>query len=160
MNAQERLAYLLESVWVPTNRQVLFADITGAVGLEATALVVGTIKAAAASNPLMDTIIIAMSTNGLSLSSPERQGVIDSLAIAGEWPDAVRDAVKALGGVWRPRWQSEGYESEPTLEQITIELAKQDWRERFDAILNQIGTVEQADGVAALRLMADEMGVA
>jgi len=157
MNAQERLAYLLESVWVPTNKQVLFADITGAVGLEATALVVGTIKAAAASNPIMDTIIIAMSTNGLSLSSTERQGVIDSLAIAGEWPDAVRDAVKALGGINRPRWQSEGYSSEPTLEQITIELAKQDWRERFDAILNQIGTVEQADGVAALRVMADEM---
>jgi hypothetical protein len=157
MNAQERLAYLLESVWVPTNKQVLFADITGAVGLEATALVVGTIKAAAASNPIMDTIIIAMSTNGLSLSTAERQGVIDSLAIAGEWPDAVRDAVKALGGINRPRWQSEGYSSEPTLEQITIELAKQDWRERFDAILNQIGTVEQADGVAALRVMADEM---
>jgi len=127
------------------------------VGLEATALVVGTIKAAAASNPIMDTIIIAMSTNGLSLSTAERQGVIDSLAIAGEWPDAVRDAVKALGGINRPRWQSEGYSSEPTLEQITIELAKQDWRERFDAILNQIGTVEQADGVAALRVMADEM---
>jgi hypothetical protein len=157
MNAQERLAYLLESVWVPTNKQVLFADITGAVGLEATALVVGTIKAAAASNPLMDTILIAMSSVGLSLSTADRQGVIDSLAIAGEWPDAVRDAVKDLGGVWRPRWQSEGYESEPTLEQITIELAKQDWRERFDAILNQIGTVEQADGVTALRAMADEM---
>jgi hypothetical protein len=160
MNAQERLAYLLESVWVPTNKQVLFADITGAVGLEATALVVGTIKAAAASNPLMDTILIAMSSVGLSLSTADRQGVIDSLAIAGEWPDAVRDAVKALGGVWRPRWQSEGYESEPTLEQITIELAKQDWRTRFDSILNQIGTVEQADGVAVLRAMADEMEVA
>jgi hypothetical protein len=125
MNAQERLAYLLESVWVPTNKQVLFADITGAVGLEATALVVGTIKAAAASNPLMDTILIAMSSVGLSLSTAERQGVIDSLAIAGEWPDAVRDAVKALGGVWRPRWQSEGYESEPTLEAVTLEVTKQ-----------------------------------
>jgi hypothetical protein len=125
MNAQERLAYLLESVWVPTNRQVLFADITGAVGLEATALVVGTMKAASAANPLMDTIIIAMSTVGLSLSSPERQGVIDSLAIAGEWPDAVRDAVKALGGVDRPRWQVEGYESEPTIEQVQTELTKQ-----------------------------------
>jgi hypothetical protein len=125
MTAQERLAYLLESVWVPTNRQVLFADITGAVGLEATALVVGTMKAASAANPLMDTIIIAMSTVGLSLSSPERQGVIDSLAIAGEWPDAVRDAVKALGGVDRPRWQVEGYESEPTIEQVQTELTKQ-----------------------------------
>jgi len=124
MNAQERLAYLLESVWVPTNKQVLFADITGAVGLEATALVVGTIKAASASNPLMDTILIAMSSVGLSLSTAERQGVIDSLAIAGEWPDAVRDAVKALGGVDRPRWQVEGYESEPTIETVALAATK------------------------------------
>jgi hypothetical protein len=123
MNAEERLAWLLETEWVPTNRQVLFADITAVVGLEATALVVGTMKAASATNPLMDTIIIAMSTNGLSLSTPERQDVIDQLAAAGDWPNEVRDAIKALGGVWRPRWQSAGYASEPTLEQVQSELA-------------------------------------
>lgn len=127
--AQERLDYLLATEFVPTNKQVLFADITAAVGLEATALVVGTIKAASASNPLMDTIIIAMSTNGLSLSTAERQGVIDALAIAGEWPNAVRDAVKSLGGVWRPRWQIEGYESEPTLEAVTLAATKKQLEE-------------------------------
>lgn len=122
MTAEERLAWLLESEWVPTNRQVLVADITAVIGLEATALVVGTMKAAAATNPLMDTIIIAMSTNGLSLSTPERQAIIDSLATAGQWPDAIRDAIKALGGVWRPRWQSAGYAAEPTLETVQAEL--------------------------------------
>jgi hypothetical protein len=73
------------------------------------------------------------------------------------------DAVLALGGGWR-------YES-LTAEQVTAAIAaeqeriaqdaiavrNQDWRTRFDAILNQIGTVEQADGAAALRAMADEM---
>jgi hypothetical protein len=122
MTAQERLAYLLESEWVATNKSVLFADITEVIGLEATALVVGTIKAASAANPLMETILIAMSTVGLSLSTAERQSVIDSLAVAGQWPDAVRDAVKALGGVDRPRWQSEGYESEPTIEIVQAEI--------------------------------------
>lgn len=123
--AQQRLDYLLGTEFVPSNRQVLFADVTAVVGLEATALVVGTMKAASATNPLMDTIIIAMSTNGLSLSSPERRAVIDQLAAAGSWPDSLRDAVKALGGVDRPRWQIEGYESEPTLDSVTLELTKQ-----------------------------------
>ena len=122
MNAEQRLEHLLDSVWVPTNRAVLFADITAVVGLEATALVVGTVKAAAATNPLMDTILIAMSSVGLSLSTAERQGVIDTLAVAGTWPDAVRDAIKALGGVNRPRWQIEGYATEPTIESVQAEI--------------------------------------
>jgi hypothetical protein len=125
MTPQERLDYLLADVWVPTNKQVLLADVTAVVGMEATALVIGTMKAGAASNPLLDTVIIAMSTNGLSLSSPERQGVIDALATAGEWPDAVRDSVKALGGVWRKQWQVEGYEVEPTIESVSLEITKQ-----------------------------------
>jgi hypothetical protein len=104
---------------------VLFADIAAVAGLEATALIVGTMKAASATNPLMDTIIIAMSTNGLSLSTAERQGVIDALATDGEWPDAVRDAVKALGGVYQPRWQTLGYEVAPTLESVSLAATKQ-----------------------------------
>jgi hypothetical protein len=122
MNTQERLDYLLESEWVATNKSVLFADITEVIGLEATALVVGTIKAASAANPLMETILIAMSTVGLSLSTQERQSVIDSLAVAGQWPDSVRDAVKALGGVDRPRWVTAGYKIEPTLEIVQAEI--------------------------------------
>lgn len=120
--AQERLNYLLGTEFVPTNKQVVFADVTAVVGLEATALVVGTMKAASATNPLMDTIIIAMSTNGLSLSSTERRAVIDQLATAGKWPDEVREAIKALGGIEQPRWQIEGYTQEPTLESIQAEL--------------------------------------
>jgi siroheme synthase (precorrin-2 oxidase/ferrochelatase) len=43
---------------------------------------------------------IAMSTNGLSLSTPERQGVIDVLAMAGQWPDSLRDAVNDQWRTW------------------------------------------------------------
>lgn len=133
MTPEQRLTYLLESVFVPTNKAVLFADITAVVGMEATALVVGTMKAASASNPLLDTVIIAMSTNGLSLSTAERQGVIDSLAIAGGWPDALRDAVKALGGVNQPRWQAEGYQAEPTLATIEKESIRSTTRTTINA---------------------------
>jgi hypothetical protein len=122
MTAQERLTELLTVEWSPTNRTIVFADIATVVGLEPTALVVGTMKAASATNPLMDTIIIAMSTNGLSLSTPERQGVIDMLAATGQWPESLRDAVKALGGSMLPKWQILGYESEPTLESIQEEI--------------------------------------
>ena len=122
MNAEQRLEYLLETQWAPTNKAVLFADITEAVGLQAAALVVGTVKAASATNPLMDTILIAMSSVGLSLSSAERQGVIDMLASAGEWPDEVRDAVKALGGTYKPRWEIEAYAAEPSLESVQAEI--------------------------------------
>jgi hypothetical protein len=124
MTPEQRLAYLLETVFVPTNQQVLFADVTNAVGLEAGALVVGTIKAASAANPLLETVLIAMSTVGLGLGTTERRAMVDSLAVTGEWPDAVRDAVKALGGVNQARWQVEGYETEPTLLQVTTELRK------------------------------------
>jgi hypothetical protein len=142
MNAEERLAWLLETEWVPTNRQVVFADITAVVGLEATALVVGTMKAASATNPLLDTVIIAMSTQGLSLSTPERQGVIDALATAGSWPDALRDAVKALGGVWRPRWQSAGYASEPTIADAKRDILRDELIAKTNSIVSQLDNLD------------------
>jgi hypothetical protein len=51
--------------------------------------------------------------------------MIDQLAVAGSWPDSVRDGVKALGRVTQPRWQIEGYADEPTLEQIQAEFDEQ-----------------------------------
>jgi hypothetical protein len=122
MNAEQRLAYLLESVWVPTNATITVAEIVNAVGLDAARLVVGTIQAGAAQDPILASSYQALSTVGMSLSGADRQGLIDQLATAGQWPDAVRDAVKALGGVWRARWQVEGYAAEPTLESVQAEL--------------------------------------
>jgi hypothetical protein len=123
MNAEERLAYLLESVWVPTNATITVSEIVSAVGsLGAARLVVGTIQAASSQDPLVASSHNALSTVGMSLSGADRQGLIDQLAIAGEWPDSVRDAVKALGGTLRARWQIEGLESEPTLDSVTKQL--------------------------------------
>jgi hypothetical protein len=123
MNAEQRLAYLLESVWVPTNATITVAEIVNAVGsLDAGRLVVGTIQAASSQDPLVASSHNALSTVGMSLSGMDRQELIDQLAIAGEWSDAVRDAVKALGGTWRARWQLEGLESEPTLDSVTKQL--------------------------------------
>jgi hypothetical protein len=75
------------------------------------------------------------------------------------------DAVLALGGGWRYETLTAGQVTDAMaaeqdrITQEAIATRNQDWRTRFDAILNQIGTVEQADGVAVLRAMADEMEV-
>jgi hypothetical protein len=137
MTAQERLDYLLEQVTSNTNRQIIVADIIAAVGVNDGGLVLGTLQAAAATNPILAAAYQALVTVGISLSDDLRQGMIDQLALAGSWPDSVRDAIKALGRVTQPRWQIEGYASEPTLEQITTEVRKQEledaWKNRLQA---------------------------
>jgi len=123
MNAKERLDYLLESVFVPTNATITVSEIVAAVGgMDAARLVVGTLQAGAAQDPILAASYQALSTVGMSLSVQDRQALIDQLAVAGQWPDVVRDAVKALGGVSRPRWQIEGYAIEPTLQSIQAEI--------------------------------------
>ena len=125
MNAQQRLDYLLEPVTTLTNRQIIVADIINAVGVEAGGLVIGTLQAASQTNPILAAAYQALVTVGISLSDDLRQGMIDQLAVAGNWPSSVRDAVKALGRVTQPRWMIEGYQSQPTLAQIQSEINEQ-----------------------------------
>lgn len=73
------------------------ADLIGLVQPEGAALVGGTIKAAGASNPIFDGAWIALNVTGLQLHTDERQQMIDALALAGNWPDQLRDTVKAAG---------------------------------------------------------------
>ena len=141
MTAQERLDYLLANVTTLTNRQIIVADIIAAVGVEASGLVLGTLQAAAASNPILAAAYQALVTVGISLSDDLRQGMIDQLAVAGSWPNSVRDAVKALGRVTQPRWHIEGYATEPTLSQITVELTKASME---DAAVNRLQAFREA----------------
>ena len=125
MTAQERLDFLLEQVTTNTNRQIIVADIINAIGAEAGGLVLGTLQAASQTNPILAAAYQALVTVGISLSDDLRQGMIDQLAVAGNWPDSVRDAVKALGRVSQPRWMIEGYQSQPTLAQIQSEIDRE-----------------------------------
>jgi len=139
MTAQERYDYLMETEWVPTNTFVTIGLIRDGIGLSPQAYglvrstldkVIGTLKAS--ENPLeqvqgldLQDALSAMLDRGILLSSADRQAAIDALAVVGSWPDQIRDAVKALGGTRQPRWQIEGYETEPMLAQITTEVTKQ-----------------------------------
>lgn len=133
MTPQERLAYLLESVFIPTHAAVTISDITAAVGDDAARLAVGTITAASAQDPLLGPALTAMSTTGIDLSAVSRQAMVDQLAVAGSWPNVVRDKIKALGGTTKPRWKIEGYIVQPTLQQVTDEATRADTRNWWNA---------------------------
>jgi len=116
--AADILAQLLTDVWQPTDAAITVAEIVAAVGTDAARLVVGTLQAGAGLDPLLASSYQAISTVGMSLSGADRQAMIDQLAVGGNWPDPVRDAVKALGGGWVGRWLLEGFDAEPTLSQV------------------------------------------
>jgi hypothetical protein len=155
MNTEERLAYLLESAFVPTNATITVAEIVAAVGMDAGRLVVGTLQAGSSQDPILAASYQALSTVGMSLSGADRQGLIDQLAIAGQWPDAVRDAVKALGGVSRPRWQIEGYAVEPTMEliekKLLIDTTRTALNSRTTAINGWLDTIDMSQSVAEIQ---------
>ena len=113
--ADEILADLLADVWVPTNAAITVAEIVTAVGTDGARLVVGTLQTGAGFDPLLASSYQALSTVGMSLSGADRQSMIDELAVGGQWPDAVRDGVMALGGVWVANWWLRGFTSEPDL---------------------------------------------
>ena len=122
--AADILAELLADVWVPTDAAITGSEIVAAVGMDAARLVAGTLKAGADLDPLLALSYQAISTVGMSLSGDDRQSMIDELAVVGSWPDAVRDGVKALGGVYVGRWSLEGFDAEPTLAQIEVRKAE------------------------------------
>lgn len=142
MTPQQRLDHLLADVWQPTNRLVTISDLELALDDFGFALVRLTLDAStqpniqagmsdmevivarATAKKMEDAVEAMRSGGGLSLSTPERQAVIDMLATAGQWPDAVRDAVKALGGVYVKEWQRQGMAFEPTLESVQHEIDK------------------------------------
>jgi hypothetical protein len=131
------LADLLVPVWVPTNAEVTIGMIRDSIGLtpQEYGLVRSTLEGAIATlradaDPAkrmqgidLHDALSAMLSRGISLSSPDRQATIDLLAAFGQWPDAVRDAVKAVGGVWVGRWSLEGFDAEPML--VDVETRKQ-----------------------------------
>lgn len=68
-------------------------------GPESAGLILGTIKAVGASNPVVDAGYLSLNSDGLDLSHPTTQALIDVLAAAGQWPNELRDSLKAKG-VW------------------------------------------------------------
>jgi hypothetical protein len=72
-------------------------------------------------------------------------------------------AVAALGGGWRfetlteQQLSEERQQAKADEEENERQQQRDDWRQQFDAALNTLGTIEQSDGVAAVRAIADAM---
>lgn len=86
-----------KTVEVRNPKSWTMADLIGLVGAEGAALVGGTIQAAGSSNPIFAGAWIALNVTGLQLHTDDRQQMIDGLALAGNWPDDLKDLVKSAG---------------------------------------------------------------
>ena len=73
--------------------------LTIAIGPEAAATALGGLKAAAATNPLFDSMYIALSSTGLDFAYPMVQQMIDTLTASGAWSSDLGALLKALG-IW------------------------------------------------------------
>ena len=69
------------------------------LGLETAGLIAGVMQAAGASNPLIHSAYIAISTVGLQLSSDDRQMMIGTIGTVGGLTSQQVDAIKRLGRV-------------------------------------------------------------
>lgn len=121
--------------------------------------ILGTLK----SVPVFESAFIALSITGLELASDARQAFIDQVAVVGQWSNDLRLQVKQLGRPMVSPWESAGLD-EPTLQDVVFafsavqaELTKEAIRTRLDTAFNQIGTSEQAQAIAELRAIANEL---
>lgn len=147
------------TVGVRNPKSWTMADLITLLGVESAVIVGGTIQAAGVTNPIFAGAWLALNITGLQLHTDARQAMIAGLADAAGWPNELKAAVLAAGLTYTSlavnavtaeqcfeAWQAD---------QITVQRAA--LRSRFDSILNQIGTSEQAEGIADLRAIADEL---
>lgn len=122
LTPQEILEYLSTTEDIPDSQVVIVATLMDAVGIDNARTVLGTLKAAAEVDPIIASAYQALNTVGITLHSPERQGLIDAIAANAEWPAELTAAVKGLGVKSRPRYVGLGYDDPPTLQSVETEL--------------------------------------
>jgi hypothetical protein len=87
------------------------------IGMNGVRILINTLKAADATDPLMGPTHTALSTQGLRLDHPVRQAMIDTLGTMGSWDAQIpglTDAVKQAGVKQEVAWEYHGLESVPT----------------------------------------------
>lgn len=114
--------------------------VTLALGVESAAYALGGLKAAGASNPLFDSIYIAVSTTGVDFSNPVTQAMIDVLTGAGAWSADIGASLKSLG-VWQESpLEYYGGERGITTDEATVQT-----------VLDEIAVEQQAATAAQTR---------
>ena len=150
-------------VWDST--PVTYARLSHDLGDAVRQMVAATLRTIAASaNPLAGEVadahtVLLNEEVGLRIDNDTRQATIDTLAAAGQWPDAVRDAIKSRGKRLASLADSAvtADECREAWEAAAAQQQRDKLRQRIDAALNQIGTDEQPLAVASLRTIATEL---
>jgi len=157
LSSEDALDALLADGAPLTNTELqTVAAVVKAVGQEATALVLGTIKAVAAQNPLVDGLYLKLCTVGQDWSDTEWQAAIPQYAALGSWPSEVTAALLAMGSVPRKQWQVEGLTEAPTLETIQAVQDADLQRQRIAYFVNEIlqPAITRGDSIAELQALA------
>jgi len=144
MNAEERLAYLLEIVETRKPADASKNDTAWATGARGIRDFgpgpLGWAGMLEALNAIGYSDVANQLTNGMDFGDPKSQVMLDQLGQVNPQvftPERVA-VMKAWGVIRRPRWQIEGYPAEPTLEFIAEELqAKEteDWWRRLSVVV-------------------------
>lgn len=127
------------------------------LGMQATAQALGGLKAAAASNPLLDAIYVTLATTGLDFSHDDVQTMISQLQAAGAFSAELATALKAIG-----RWHTSEAEARlgrpATLADVTAaraQIAREKLEQEATRRINQVwaaiadGTATDAAGIVA-----------
>lgn len=125
--AAERLAYLLDPVQVRNPEGWTIKKIINALGPSIAGKLEVSLKVMADNRvPFTQTTLNALSQkDGLGIDDDQSQQLIDQLAMYSQllpielrWDPDFVNALKSLGVSMQPRWQREGYTTQPTLEEI------------------------------------------
>lgn len=149
-----------QTVEVRNDKSWTMADLITLLGAESAAVIGGTIQAAGIANPIFAGAWLAFNITGLQLHTDERQAMIAGLADAAGWPAGLKAAALAAGLTHTSLSDATAAECEAAWVADELQAKKDNWRMRFDAAMNTIGTSEQADGIADLRAIADELEAA
>lgn len=128
-------------------------------GMTESDIVLGTLQQSTI--PRVKAAYDSLVNGGIDLSEDQVQQMIPVLAQAANWPAGLADKilqagrknVPVLSPATTPQDCQSAWESEIRTQR------NGNLKSRFDSILNQIGTSEHVDGIAALRAMADELEV-
>lgn len=89
---------------------------------------------------------------GQDFADPAIQGMIDKMAAEDEWPDEVRDKVKAIGVKTMDRWEMPelGIPTDPTLEEVAAVMEPRRILEVLEGVKQQVeqGAFTTTDAVA------------
>jgi 3-deoxy-D-manno-octulosonic-acid transferase len=149
-----------QTVEVRNDKSWTMADLITLLGAESAAVIGGTIQAAGVTNPIFAGAWLALNITGLQLHTDERQAMIAGLAQAAGWPAGLKAAALAAGLTYTSLSDATAAECESAWNADILATKRQALRFRIDTAWNQIGTSEQADGIADLRTIADELEAA